>query len=121
ETNSDRSGDVNLLRLVHESGSERPLIGDRNGLIEITRLDETGVYQIRDGNRSLGEFAVNFFDDDESTLSGLSPGERQPRAESEESRLSVDDPYSWLMAAAILILLAAILADWYVLRSPRMR
>ncbi len=106
------------LRLVQPSGDERPLIRDRNDLVEITRLNETGVYEVRDGEDVVGEFAVNFFDEEESSLAGLAPGERQARVMSEASQIAIDDPYSWLMAAAIAVLLAAILMDWYVLR-PR--
>ncbi len=113
ETVNDRE-----LRLVLPSGEKRPLIRDRNDLVEITRLDETGVYEVRDGERVVGEFAVNFFDEEESSLAALAPGERQARVTTEVTRLSIDDPYSWLMALAILLLIGAVLMDWYVLR-PR--
>ncbi|MBX3436076.1 MAG: hypothetical protein KF861_01200, partial [Planctomycetaceae bacterium] len=106
------------LALLLPSGHARPLIRDRNDLVEITRLDETGIYSVKDGATTIGEFAVNFFDNDESSLTALAPGERKPPSSAAESRLSIDDPYSWLMALAILILLAAIVTDWYVLR-PR--
>ncbi|MGD9855250.1 MAG: BatA domain-containing protein [Planctomycetaceae bacterium] len=104
------------LTLVLPSGSERPIVRDRNDVVEIARLDETGLYAIREGERIVGEFAVNFFDDVESSLAELAPGARPPEATSEAVRLAIDDPYSWLMALAMLMLLAAMLADWYVLR-----
>ncbi len=120
EPATDEAGDANdrELRLVQPSGDERSLIRDRNDLVEITRLDETGVYEVQDGGQVVGEFAVNFFDEEESSLAGLAPGEREARVTSEASQIAIDDPYSWLMAAAIAALLAAILVDWYVLR-PR--
>ncbi len=114
----DAEGTTQELRLLQPSGDERPLIRDRNDLVEITRLDETGVYEVLDGDRIVGEFAVNFFDEEESSLTALAPGERQARVTTEATRLSIDDPYSWLMAIAILLLIGAILMDWYVLR-PR--
>lgn len=116
---SASSVDAEPLQLMHASGAKRTLIRDRNDVVEITRLNETGVYEVLDGGTSLGQFAVNFLDADESASVGkLAPGRRQARAESTTSRLSIDDPYSWLMVLAILLLLAAILSDWYVLR-PR--
>lgn len=107
------------LTLEHHSGSERTLIRDRNDIVEITRLDKTGVYEVRDGTEPVGQFAVNFFDADESrSVTMLAPGRRPSQAETTAARLSIDDAYSWLMVLAILLLLAAILTDWYVLR-PR--
>lgn len=116
---NERAGDIRELQMHVPSGEERALICDRNNLVEITRLDEVGVYEVRDGERVVGEFAVNFFDEEESSsLASLAPGERQALATTHASQLSVDDPYSWLMALAILLLTGAILLDWYVLR-PR--
>jgi Ca-activated chloride channel homolog len=107
------------LTLVHASGSERTLVRDRNDLVEITRLNETGVYEVRDQSEVVGTFAVNFFDADESrSITTLAPGQRQAKAATRATRLSIDDAYSWLMVLAILLLLAAIVSDWYVLR-PR--
>ena len=109
------------LMLIHESESRRPLVRDRNDFVEITRLNETGVYEVKDGADLVGEFAVNFFDADESaSLGTLAPGRRKAQIEAASARLSIDDPYSWLMVLAILLLLAAILSDWFVLR-PRGR
>jgi len=47
---------------------------------------------------------------------GLAPS--KAKAQAGASRLSIDDAYSWLMVLAILLLLAAIVSDWFVLR-PR--
>jgi hypothetical protein len=109
------------LLLVHEAGRERPLVRDRNGLVEISGLDETGVYEVRIGERVVGEFAVNFFDDEESSLAGLAPGERESPSTAEAARFALDDAYSWLLALAILMLLSAILLDWYALLPRGMR
>jgi Ca-activated chloride channel homolog len=107
------------LTLVQPGGSERTLIRDRNDLVEITRLERTGVYEVRDGADVIGTFAVNFFDAEESrSVTALAPGRRQSQAEATATRLSIDEAFSWLMVLAILLLLAAILTDWYVLR-PR--
>ncbi|MCA9025636.1 MAG: BatA domain-containing protein [Planctomycetaceae bacterium] len=119
DSTMDKAEDRRELQLLVPSGEQRELIRDRNDLVEITRLDETGVYEVRDGEQVVGEFAVNFFDDEESaSLASLAPGERQARVTTGTSQLSIDDPYSWLMALAILLLIGAILTDWYVLR-PR--
>jgi Ca-activated chloride channel homolog len=116
EANATRT---DALTLVHASGSERTLVRDRSDHVEITRLERTGVYEVLDREDVIGRFAVNFFDADESrSLAALAPGRRQARAETIATRLSIDDAYSWLMVLAILLLLAAILTDWYVLR-PR--
>lgn len=109
------------LKLVSPSGNERPLVRDRNDVVEITRLHEAGVYRIEEASEPVGEFAVNFLDDEESSsVMALAPGRREARSEAVSARLSLDDPYSWLMVIAILLLLAAIFSDWYVLR-PRGR
>jgi Ca-activated chloride channel homolog len=108
----------NELTLVHSSGSERTLVRDRSDLVEITRLNDTGLYQVRNGAQPIGEFAVNFFDADESgSVTALAPGRRQAKAQADAARLAIDDAYSWLMVLAILLLLAAIVSDWYVLRA----
>lgn len=108
------------LTLVLPSGGERAVVRDRTGQVEISRLEETGVYLVRDGERTVGEFAVNFFDDEESSLANLAPGERVSAATNETARLPIDHPYSWLLALALLVLLAAIVTDWYVVRPQPM-
>jgi len=121
-SDSDFDGtDADEVTLVNPDGRERTLVRDRNDLVEITRLESTGIYTVRDGDREIGTFAVNFFDNDESeSVVRLAPGQRQPQQGSSATQLALDDPYSWLMVLAILLLLAAILSDWYVLR-PRGR
>ena len=109
----------NMLLLIHESGVERRLVRDRNDLVEISRLYQSGVYEVKDGDATIGTFAVNFFDRAESASLGTrAPGRRNAADSAAAMRTSIDDPYSWLMVLAILLLFGAILGDWFVLR-PR--
>ena len=90
----------------------------RSTTVEIPPLEETGIYEVRDGDRSLGRFAVNFHDTTESNLVALGPGLREPLVEIPPLGYRLDDPFSWLIAGGIVLLLIAVLADWFVLR-PR--
>lgn len=107
------------LQLVEPDGSRRTLIRDRNHFVEVTRLDQTGVYAIEEGELVHGTFAVNFFDPQESILTSLQQGTHQPTQTWEPTRISLDNPYSWLIVLAILLILASILYDWHVVRPRR--
>jgi hypothetical protein len=101
-------------------GKTQPLA--RAPIVEIPPLQEVGVYEVRDGDRSIGRFAVNFHDPTESNLSVLGPGVRDAVSEPAPLSYRLDDPFSWLIAVGIAIILAAVLADWFVLdRTARAR
>jgi Ca-activated chloride channel homolog len=106
----DRAGD--RLTLVFGAKSQ-PLA--RGPIVEIPPLQETGVYEVRDGERSLGRFAVNFQDPAESNLSSLGPGVRDAISEPPALSYRLDDPFSWLIAVGIVVILTAVLLDWFVL------
>ena len=59
ESLSDQDVAEGMLQLEHD-GRTRPLA--RTAVVEVPTLEATGVYTINDGDRSLGQFAVNFFD-----------------------------------------------------------
>ncbi|MFM9960296.1 MAG: hypothetical protein ACKV2Q_03625 [Planctomycetaceae bacterium] len=102
------------LLLVH-GNQKRPLA--RATIVEVPPLDEVAVYTILDGDRPLGEFAVNFFDSDESTLTGLRPGHRDPAEESSSfGGFQIDQPLTWMILVGIALTLVAAFADWQVLR-----
>jgi len=105
------------LVLVHHE-QERPLA--RSALVELPLLDRTGVYTIRDGDRTIGQFAVNFHDVAESTLTDLRPGARAPEVPAAANGFAVDRPLSWIVLLAILLVLVTAFADWYVLKPRRM-
>ena len=102
---------LQTLTLIQPSGSQRTIVRDRNDFVEVTRLDEAGIYQLRDQDTRIDEFAVNFFDPEESDLSRLTSERRDPLSPAKSTWLRVDDPYSWLLAAAILLILAVMLTD----------
>ena len=104
------------LVLVDPNGAERTLVRDRSDTVEITRLRTPGVYRIEEHDETQGEFAVNFFDPRESSLSSITPGEREPPLATRSTTLRIDDPYTWLIMLAVLLVLAALLIDWYILR-----
>lgn len=104
------------LTLLHGEHS-RPLA--RSNPVEIPPLDETGVFEVRDGEKSIGRFAVNFHDPQESSLVDLAPGVRAPTSTEEPVRYSVDNPYSWLMMGAIALILVVVFLDWLVLKPGK--
>ena len=94
----------------------------RGSIVEIPPLQQAGIYEVREGDRSLGRFAVNFHDPVESNLSTLGPGVRDAVSEPPALSYRLDDPFSWLIAAGIAVILVALLADWFVLdRQARAR
>jgi hypothetical protein len=90
----------------------------RTAIVELPPLSEVGVYDIRDGDESIGRFALNFFDAEESKMTGLSSGSRKAGSEKPATGFLLDNPYTLLIMLAIAIVLAAVFADWFVLR-PR--
>ena len=111
--NSNDSASRPLL-LVH-GNQKRPLA--RATIVEVPPLDEAAVYTILDGDRPLGEFAVNFYDTDESMLTGLRPGRREPKEETSSlGGFQIDQPLTWMILVGIVLILLAAFADWHVLR-----
>lgn len=105
------------LTLVTPEGRERTLVRDRRDVVEIPPLSQAGVYRLQEGRSVVGEFAVNFFDRDESNLLTLGRAQRTPTTTYEPTTLRLDDPYSWLIVLAILMILSALLLDWRVVGS----
>lgn len=96
---------------------QRRLVRDRLGLVEVRDLSATGVYTIVVNDQQWDQFTVNFYDPQQSDLSRLS-GEDRVAASNEERNLDVDTYYTWLMLVGILLVMAAVICDWRVLR-PR--
>ena len=113
ENANDSTGSSRPLMLVHH-GQKRPLA--RAPIVEVPPLEEADVYTILDGDRPIGEFAVNFFDSEESTLTDLRPGRRDPTEEAAASGFQIDQPLTWLVLVGIVLILLAALTDWRVLR-----
>lgn len=106
------------LTLLHD-GKTKSIA--RTALIELSPPDEPGVYEIKSGPESIGRFAINFQDPEESDLRNLTPGVRQPKVAAGVSSIAVDNPYSWLVLLGLVLILAALFADWYVLRPADAR
>jgi hypothetical protein len=102
------------LTLVH-GDARRPVT--RSRLVEVAAPEQNGVYEIYDGETQLGRFAVAFLDSQESDLSQLRPGSRPPEDESAGAGFFLDQPFSPLLTALLFLALAAMIADWYVLRQ----
>jgi len=113
EGEGEGSAAAGSLSLVHE-GKTRPIA--RTSLVELPVLEETGIYEVRDGENSIGRFAVNFFDAEESDLRNLVPGRRVSKSQASIGSIALDNPYSWAILAALLLILAAVLMDWFVVK-----
>jgi hypothetical protein len=94
-------------------GKSRPVV--RGSVVEIPPLEDAGVYELRDGEHSIGRFAVNFHDPEESTLTSLGPGVREPIEEGISLGYLLDDPFSWLIAGGIVLIVVTVFGDWWVL------
>ena len=114
-TQSEQEADSPRTLLLVHRGLKRPLA--RASTIEIPLLDESGVYSVLDGENLVGEFAVAFFDSEESSLSNLRPGRREPEMSTSESGFLLDQPLTWIVLIGIVMIAAAAFADWSVLRS----
>lgn len=104
------------LRLVHPEGSINLA---RTPVVEVPPLGRTGVYDIREAQQSVGQFAVYFDDLDESTLTGLHPGTRRATGDLRLGKFTLDRPYSWIILLGIVLIMSAVLLDWYVLKPKR--
>lgn len=110
------------LAVVTPSGRRRALVRDREEIVDLPALEEPGVYQVLSGNERFAQFAVNFIDVEESKLTGLQTDHREPPTRYEPSKISLDNPFSWLIVLAILSILAAVLVNWRLVdRGPRLR
>jgi hypothetical protein len=102
------------LTLEHE-GQTKEIA--RASLVELAPPDDTGIYEIRAGSDLVGRFAVNFQDADESDLRNLAPGRREAKNATGVSAIALDASFSWPILLGLALILVAILADWFVLRS----
>ncbi len=126
-----RSGESIELRLpstAGQGGATLTLIGPdgqrpiaRAQTIEITRPESPGIYELRDGETTVGAFAVNFQDDVESNLTARNSGRHEATGDGTVRGVTPDTLYSWPILAAIACVIAAIVGDWYVLRPKRSR
>lgn len=113
EGEGDASAASDQLTLRH-AGRSKPVA--KTSIVELSALDDPGIYEIADGEHFAGRFAVNFFDAAESDLRNLAPGRRDAGETSAAGSISIDNPYSWLILALVAAILAAVIADWFVLR-----
>jgi len=102
------------LTLVH-GGVARPL--PRGRIVDVVPPAHSGLYEIRDGNQIVGQFAVNFEDAEESNLSGLFPGLRAPTAPQPTAVYEIDPQYSWILLGATFLVLVLLLVNWWWLAA----
>ncbi len=103
------------LSLIAPQGPRKLL---RESLIEIGDLPDPGIYELRQGDKPTGSFAINFFDPAESDLRSLVPGRHSPQADTVESGITLDNPYTWTIWLGTICILCLLFADWVELR-PR--
>jgi Ca-activated chloride channel homolog len=121
---SESAGQTLTFQQIHNGTQADPIekLRMRNlaraAVVEIPPLDQTGFFQIRDGSRIVGEFAVNFFDSAESDLTSLRPGNRVPPVKDQGSAYTIDNPFTWAILAGLVLVLILAFVDWYVV-GPR--
>jgi hypothetical protein len=103
------------LTLLH-NGKARKSIA-KTSIVELPALEETGLYEVKDGENLVGRFAINLFDAEESDLRNLVPGRRAAKTETTTGAIALDNPYSWFILAAVLLILMAVFSDWFVLKQ----
>jgi hypothetical protein len=102
------------LTLVHNGKTKKTVA--KTSVVELPALEETGVYEVKDGDSLVGRFAINLFDAEESDLRNLVPGRRAAKTETSTGIIALDNPYSWFILAAVLLILIAVFSDWFVLK-----
>ncbi len=102
------------LLLIHEDGKSRSLA--RTSIVELPQLSQTGLYTLKDGDKTIDQFAINFFDEEESTLTSLRPGIHQAEITDTTADLHIDNTYTWLIWLAIFFIIIAVLVDWKILK-----
>ena len=103
------------LTLVSTAGTRKI---PRESIVEIGDLQEPGLYELKSGEKSAGQFAINFFDPAESDLRNLAPGRHTPKITEADSGITLDNPYTWAIWIGTILVLGLLFADWFVLR-PR--
>jgi hypothetical protein len=99
-------------------GTKRPLAKTR--IVELPPQEKPGVYEIKHGETLVGTFAINFFDREESELSGLGDAHRDVAIAGSKQALLVDDPFTiWIMIGMVLIV-GVIISDWFVLKPKNL-
>ena len=88
-------------------------------VVEITPPAAPGVYSLRRGPNTLGEFAVHFQDESESDLTTRGSGHLESAKDEDVRGVAPDTLSSWPVLAAIALALGAICGDWYVLGPGR--
>ncbi|MFP6766278.1 MAG: BatA domain-containing protein [Planctomycetaceae bacterium] len=104
------------LTLQSETGSR---ILTRSPTVEVPRLDTSGVYTVLDGTEPFGEFAVNYFDTEESTLTHLRSGIRPAVRKHENSAMEIHRTGTWLMLFCIPLIILLVLVDWFILAGRK--
>lgn len=93
----------------------------RAALLELPELSLPGVYSVTDGDMEVARFALNFQDAEESNLNLLSAGLREAPAPPTIQKMKVDSPYTWALLVGLLLITAAIVANWYTLKIQERR
>ena len=101
------------LTLTHD-GESRTI--STLGLVELPAIEHPGIYALLRGDQLIERFAVNFFDRSESDLLDRQSGTRPPVTDGAPQLLEINSPINWLVLAALLVLLALVLSDWFVVR-----
>ncbi len=109
----DQIDESQQLWLDHK-GTSRQLA--RTALVELPVLSDTGIYTLRDGETPIDRFAVNFHDPQESTLLSLGSGARSPAITKSPSEFELDNPFSWVVLAGLVLILVVAFLDWHVLK-----
>ena len=112
---SDRRGDAPLTL----AGPAKALPIPRTRVLDIPPPHQPGVYQLRDGEREIATFAVNFHDERESNLRTRRTHSRPARDGTPKRGISIDSLHSWPITATILLVIMGLLGNWYLLSNGK--
>jgi hypothetical protein len=85
--------------------------------VVIDGLEEPGLYELRFGAERVAQFALSFADAAESDLSTALAGRREATL----GNANVESALSWIEVLLLALTAAALLLDWFVLRSSARR
>lgn len=111
--------DRELPLMLKSSDKVRPLV--RSSIVELPIIDQIGVYELVQGDKTWDRFAINLLDEAESDLTQLRPGKIVPELDILNETLGMDSYISWVLFTGTLLSILVLLMNWFVVSGNRLR